>query len=179
MIVPSRELLAAERGRGITVRFLKEGLPYREREVVSFEKILDLEEALERVESTAALELVDVSPLLRTTQVRLAKNLVASNLSFNRAETERRKKEAAEDIQPLEIRIKKGAKIIRDGDLIERKHVIIFQEMQKLTEVTNALEMALGTILLVIMMLVIITRFSAKNIRAFRTQPKDLLLLGL
>jgi len=179
MIVPSRELLAAERGRGITVRFMKDSMPYREREVVSFEKILDLEEALERVESTAALELTDVSPLLRTTQIRLAKNLVASNLSFNRVETERRKQEAAEDIQPLEIRIKKGAKIIRDGDLIERKHVLIFQEMKKLTEVTNALEMALGTILLVILMLVIVTRFSARNIRAFRTNPKDLLLLGL
>ena len=72
-------------------------------------------------------ELADVSPLLRTTQIRLAKNLVASNLSFNRLETERRKQEAAEDIQPLEIRIKKGAKIIRDGDLIERKHIMIFQ----------------------------------------------------
>jgi putative nucleotidyltransferase with HDIG domain len=179
MIVPSRELLAAERGRGITVRFIKEGVPYREREVVSFEKVLDLEEALERVESTAALELAQVSPLLRTTQVRLAKNLVASNLSFNRAETERRKQEAREEIQPLEIRIKKGTKIIRDGDLIERKHVLIFQEMKKLTEVTNALEMALGTILLVILMLVVVTRFSAKNIRAFRTHPKDLLLLGL
>ena len=179
MIVPSRELLAAERGRGITVRFLKEGVPYREREVMSFEKILDLEEALERVESTAALEFAEVSPLLRTTQVRLAKNLVASNLSFNRAETERRKQEAREEIQPLEIRIKKGAKIIRDGDLIERKHVLIFQQMQKLTEVTNALEMALGTILLVILMLVIVTRFSTRNIRAFRTHSKDLLLLGL
>jgi len=179
MIVPSRELLAAERDRGITVRFLKGGAPYREREMVTFEKILDLEEALERVESIAALELADASPLLRTTQVRLAKNLVASNLSFNRMETKRRKKEAAEDIQPLEIRIKKGAKIIRDGDLIERKHVLIFQEMKKLTEVTNALEMALGTILLVIMMLVIVTRFSTRNIRAFRTHAKDLLLLGL
>jgi len=94
-------------------------------------------------------------------------------------ETKRRKKEAREEIQPLEIRIKKGAKIIRDGDLIERKHVIIFQEMKKLTEVTNALEMARVTILLVILMLVIVTRFSARNIRAFRTHAKDLLLLGL
>ncbi len=179
MIVPSRELLAAERSRGITVRFLREGLPYRERELVSFGKVLDLEEALERVESTAALELAEVPPQLRNTQVRLAKNLVASNLSFNRVETERRKQEAREEIQPLEIRIKKGAKIIRDGDLIERKHVLIFQQMTKLTEVTNALEMALGTILLVILMLVIVTRYSARNIRAFRTHPKDLLLLGL
>ncbi len=179
MIVPNRELMAAERRRGITVRSLREGIPYREREVLSFEKILDLEDALERVESTAARELVEVPLSLRATQVRLAKNLVASNLSFNRTETERRKQEAREEIQPLEIRIKKGAKIIRDGDLIERKHVLIFQEMNKLTEVTNALEMALGTILLVILMLVIVTRFSARNIRAFRAAPKDLLLLGL
>ena len=179
MIVPNRELLAAERRRGITVRYLKERTPYRERELESFGKILDLEEALERVESTAALELADVSPILRATQIRLAKNLVASNLSFNRTETERRKQEAREEIQPLEIRIKKGAKIIRDGDLIERKHVMIFQEMKKLTQVTNAFEMALGTILLVILMLVVVTRFSARNIRAFRTTAKDLLLLGL
>jgi cyclic-di-AMP phosphodiesterase PgpH len=179
MIVPSRELLAAERARGITVRFLREGVPNREQVVQSFSKILDREEALMRVQQTAALELGDLQPPLRSTAVQLAKSMVEPNLAFNRQETDKRKREARSGVQGLEIRIQKGAKIIRDGDLVEKTHIRVFQEMKKLTEVSHAMEMAVGTILLVIFMLLIIMKFSEKNIRAFRKEAKDLLLMGL
>ncbi len=179
MIVQSRELMAAERARGITVRFLQEATEVREQVILNFTKILDLEEALLRVRQTAALELPDMPHALRNVIVRLAGKLIAPNLSYNRVETDRRKREAREAVQPLEIRIQKGAKIIRDGDLIKKTHIRIFQQMQKLTEVSNAPEMAVGTVLIVILILLIVVFFSAKNIRAFRTETRDLLFLGL
>ncbi len=178
MIVQSRELMAAERARGITVRFLREGIQDREQVVMNFTKILDREEALSRVRQTAALELPDMPRSLRNVIVRLAGNLMAPNLSYNRAESERRKREAREAVQPLEIRIQKGAKIIRDGDPIKKTHIRIFQQMQKLTEVSNAPEMAVGTVMLVILILLMVVFFSARNIRAFRTEPRDLFYLG-
>lgn len=178
MIVRSRELLAAERERGIKVRFIEGRERSRERVVISFNKILDMEEALLRLEQTAALDLSDVPAELRSTQIRLAKGLITPNLEFNEIATRRRKQQARESIQPLEIRIKKGAKIIRDGDLIDKTHVRIFQEMKKLTEMSNAMEVAIGTVLLVMLVLGLITRFSCRNIRAFLTRTKDLVLMG-
>ncbi len=179
MVVDSKELVAAEGSRGITVRFLRAGFSQQEQIVISFSKILDAEEAQMRLKQTAALELPELAGRLRRTAIKLASAMLAPNLTYSRAETERRRKEAREQIQPLEIRIKKGAKIIRDGDLIEKTHIRVFQEMNKLTEVSNATQMALGASLLVILMLLILTSFSVKNIRAFKAEAKDLLLLGL
>ncbi|MBW1871226.1 MAG: HDIG domain-containing protein [Deltaproteobacteria bacterium] len=179
MIVKNRVLLAAERSRGIMVRVLKDGVSQQEQIVGSFSKILDVEEALLRLQQTAVLELSDLPGPIRATIIRLAKSMIRDNLSFNRDEAEKRRREARQAVGSLEIRIQKGAKIIRDGDLIEKTHIRVFQQMKKLTEVSNALEMAIGTILLVIFMLIITIRFSAKNIRAFKKEAKDLLLMGL
>ena len=71
-------MLAAERGRGITVRMLREGVPHTEHEVRSLTKILDLEGAKQRVERNAALELRDVPGPLREAQVRLAKGMIGA-----------------------------------------------------------------------------------------------------
>ncbi len=179
MIVPSRELLALDRAKGITVRFLKDGLPQREMPIVSFSRIMDIEEALERVEQTAALDLGEFKGAQRATLVRLAKGLVAPNMFFNRAETDRRKQEAGENVQPLETSYKKDEIILRFGEKIQKKHVRAFQQMARLTEVSNAGQMAFGTVLLVVITVLFVTLFAARNIRKFRKQARDLGLLAL
>jgi putative nucleotidyltransferase with HDIG domain len=183
MIVANRELLAAESSRGITVRVVREGVPYEQHEVRGFAKILDVKEAQKRLERTATLELREGSGALRTAQISLAKSLISPNLNLNQAEGERRKEEAREAIKLLEEPIKKKTVIIASGDLITKSHIRKFQEMK--AEISrqrgdsDPLELALGSILLVVIMLVITSRFSMKNIRSLKPQPKDLLLLGL
>ena len=179
MVIPSREMLVPERDRGVAVRIIKDGIPRSEQIINSYSKIIDVEEAVDLVEREAALKLLDISAELRTTQVHLSKSLITANLLFNRIETERRRKESRESIQPLEIRIKKGAMIVRDGDLIEKQHVRVFQEMQKYIEVSNSLELVLGTVLLVVLLLSIAVRFASANLRAFTPQYKDYLLIEL
>jgi hypothetical protein len=179
MIVPNRELLTADRARGITVRFLRNRVPQREMVVTVFSRIQDLDEALARVEQTAALELVDVEGPLKATIVRLAKALVEPNMFFNREETQRRKEEARENVQPLEISYKKDEIIIRSGEQIQKKHVRAFQQMAKLTEVTHAGQLAVGTVMLVVMLLLLVAWYAGRQIRQLRVRPKDLGLLAL
>ncbi|NMB75408.1 MAG: HDIG domain-containing protein [Myxococcales bacterium] len=176
LIVSRRELLGAERGRGIHVRYLRDGVPEREAVLNSLVQILDTEEVWVRIERAA--EELELPVPLRACAVRLARGLVAPSLAYNYTETELRRQEAREAVGPLEIRIKKGAKIIRDGDLIEKKHILVFQELRKHTEVSNEGELFLGTVLLVALMLWATGRFSVQNIRKFRSEPRHLLLLA-
>jgi len=176
MVVSRRELLGAERGRGIHVRYLRDGVPEREAVLTSLVQIRDTEEILTRIDRAA--EDLDLPVGLRATAARLARGMVAPTLAYNYTETELRRQQAREAVGPLEIRIKKGAKIIRDGDLIEKKHILVFQELRKHTEVSNAGELFVGALLLVALMLWATGHFSVRNIRKFRAEPRHVLLLA-
>jgi len=179
MIVSSRELLEADRSKGITVRILRDGIPQQEARVSSFVRLLDMEEALLRVEQNAAIELADMPAGLRATVVRLAESLVAPNLFFNRDESERRRQQARANVQLLEISIRKGEKIIRDGDLIEKRHIRVFQEMARRTDLSSAPQLLIGMVLLVVALLYLLQQFARLNVRKFRTSAKDLALMAL
>jgi hypothetical protein len=179
MLVSSRELLEADRSKGITVRFVKDGATQHETLVTSFVRLLDMEEATLRIQQNAGLELAELPPAMRATLIRVAESLVTPNMFFNRTETERRKTHARSSVQPLEISIRKGEKIIRDGDLIERRHIRVFQELAKRADMSHAPMLLLGTILLVMGLLKVLTQFASQNIRKFRTSPKDLALMAL
>jgi putative nucleotidyltransferase with HDIG domain len=179
MIVSRREQLGADLSKGISVRYLRGGVAEREQELSSSAQIMDLEQSRSQVEQIAARELGERSPALKMALTHLAKNLITPNVTCNWIEIERRKKDAGNSIRTLETPIEKGTKIIRDGDRIEPWHVRVFQQMAKLSEVSNALERALGTVLLVALILIVLGVFSAKNIRKFRSQPKDLVLVML
>ncbi|HOX42812.1 MAG TPA: HDIG domain-containing protein [Myxococcota bacterium] len=179
MVVSSRELLEADRSKGLTVRFLKDGTSQSEALVTSFARLLDMEEALQRVRQNAALELPDMQPGLRVTVIRLAESLVTPNLFFNRVETDRRKQQARARVQPLEISIRKGEKIIREGDLIEKRHIRVFQEMARRTDLSNAPQLMLGMVLLVTVLLYLLSQFARLNIRKFRAGAKELALMGV
>ncbi len=179
MIVENHELLAAEQDRGITIRVLREGVPYQEHMVRRLSKILDVKGARSRLERTAALELRQVSPSLRTTYIRVASTLVAANLKFNKSETRSRREQARDGVKPLISFIEKDSNIIDRGEIITPTHIRIFKEMKRRMGDVNPFEIGLGTFLLFILILVITNRFSTSNIRAFFAQPRDYFFIGL
>ncbi len=179
MIVSRREQLGADLSKGINVRYLRGGVVESEQQLSSSAHIMDLDQSRWQVEQIATRELGTRSPALKMALTHLAKSLITPNVTCNWIEIERRRKEAGNSIRPLETPIEKGTKIIRDGDRIEPWHVRVFQQMAKLSEVSNSLERALGTVLLVALILIVIGVFSARNIRKFRTQPRDLVLVML
>jgi putative nucleotidyltransferase with HDIG domain len=179
MIVSRREQLGADLIKGINVRYMHGGGAENEQQLSSSSQIMDLEQARLYVEQIATQEPIDKPAGLRLALIHLAKSLVTPNVICNWIEIERRKKEAGKSIHTLETPIEKGTKIIRYGDRIEPWHVRVFQQMAELSEVSNALERALGTVLLIALIVVVIGVFSAKNIRKFRSQPKDLVLMML
>ncbi|MBN2498992.1 MAG: HDIG domain-containing protein [Deltaproteobacteria bacterium] len=183
MIVQSRELLDADRAKGIIVLYREQGVVKEEMVMMRFSRILDRDEAQEKVDQAALYELSQVPRKLRDSQVRLAKDLVTANLFFNRDETKHRKREARKGVQERKIEIKKDSVIIRARDVIEKSHVKICRamkkEMSRDTSSAASTQMALGTTLLVILMLGLIARFSTVNIRKFRSKPKDLALLAV
>lgn len=178
MIVQSRELMEAERAQGVTIRLLETGVPVKEMVVRSFNRILDVEEARLRIEQAAALELSDMPRNLRRVVVHMAESLIGPNMVFNREETEKRRRQARESVQPLEIRIQKGAKILRDGDLIRAWHVRVLQHMQKLTELHNVGEKTLGTLVLVVALLGALLWFALRSLAGFHAGERDLFFLG-
>lgn len=178
MIVQSRELMETERAQGVTVRILESGVPAKETVIRSFNRVLDVEQAHLRIRQTATLELADMSRNLRRTVVHLAESLVGPNMTFNREETTKRRQQAREAVQTLEIRIQKGTKILRDGDLIRAWHVRVLQHMQKLTELHNVSEKTLGTLVLVVALLVALLWFALRSLSAFQVSERDLFFLG-
>jgi putative nucleotidyltransferase with HDIG domain len=178
MVISSRELLNADRQLGIVVRRLRSGLSVGEEVLYSFDKILDLDDARMRLQQTAAMELTDLPKDLRRVTSRLAGYLVSPNLVFNREETEARRRAARAAVGPLEIRIQKGAMIIRDGDVIEARHIKIFREIARLTRETQAFGRLFGTALLVAAWVLVVLLFSRQGMSRQVFQTRQLLFLS-
>jgi hypothetical protein len=117
--------------------------------------------------------------LLRRAALRIAKRALRPSLTANIAETERRRTLAAAGVKDAVIQIKKGQKIIGDGELITPDHLRMLAAMRAQTDHFDVFEATGGTAALVALLLAGIWTFHRKAFRRFRPTRRDGLLLGV
>jgi putative nucleotidyltransferase with HDIG domain len=178
-VVSAREDLGPV-GTSITVRDLPDGAEHAS--AISPPAVLDVREARAEMDRWASLPgnlLPDASPLQRRAVLRIAKRALRPDLTPNIAETEARRSAAAAMVKEATIQIKKGQKILGDGELVTPLHVTLLAAMRAQTDGFDVVGAIAGTAALVALLLGGVWLFHRAAFRRFRPTRRDGLLLGL
>ncbi len=107
--------------------------------------------------------------------LKIAEYFLRLNLTFNKDETEAKKAEAREKVNPVYLQIKRGEVILRAGDRVQEEDLLKIQALRKAKERTHLLTIAIGMGFLIFLVLSSLYQFSTQNIRKVALSQKDLL----
>ncbi len=178
-VVQDRKLLPADPERGFIAREMRGGTPRGEHVVLDLGLVRDLDQARQDVLRAAAGLPPSVPRRSRVALAHVAVSLVRPTLALDQAETQRRQREAAERVKPVVIALKRGEKIIGDGERIEKRHLVIFRGIRSQTHSLDRIAVRIGGGALVLVLVLLLWRYARRNIGAFRPAPKDALLLAV
>lgn len=174
-IVANKELLLLEKEKGIVVRDLK---TKEERVVSDLASFMDLKKAREELRNKIQRE-EGLRKGLRKVLLKIASSAIVPNLTFNKSATEERSREILASVRPVYFQIKKGEIIVREGERIGEEDLLKIQGLMKQRRKQRLPTFGIGIFLLSLLLFLSSYTFSTENIRKFRSQPKDLLLMGL
>ena len=180
-IVENRLLLAAEREHGITVRNISlqgQGVASAEDRVRDIDRIRDVEQVRAEVDHAAPEQLAELSPPLRHAVVELVKRTVRANLAYDDPETRRRQREKRDAVKDVVVQIKKGEKIIGDGEVVTPTHLLIFHAINAAGRNTDTEQVRWGGALFAALVCAALLQFGRRNVRKFRLRSRDGILLA-
>ncbi|HEY0839473.1 MAG TPA: phosphohydrolase, partial [Vulgatibacter sp.] len=176
MVVGDREELAQHRSRGIAIRRIGRGGVIEEA-LTEIGGIRDLASARARIE-VGAESLAGMPKELKQAAVNLARREVRSNLKYDPDLTRKRREDAAAAVKPVAIQLKKGEKIIGDGERIEARHLAIFQGMRAQSQEIDLLQVRFGGGLFAMLLSLGLFAFAKAGFVGFRLSRKDRFLLA-
>jgi len=179
MVVEDVQLLPAERERGLVVRSYRGRALQGERMVLDLALVRSVEQARAEVAKAAQARLDREPPALREALVRIAGAMVRPTLEHNQGETERRMGDAAARVKPVGVTVKRGEKIIGDGERIEKRHLLVFDGIRAQRRDEALGQVGIGGGALVALLVVVLWIFARRNLPAFRPARRDALLMGL
>lgn len=171
--VANLQIFGQDRQKGIMIRDLATG---EETELADLTKVVGVGELRNRIDSE--LVAVGLGRKERRILEGLLARLVRPNLSFNRNETEARKKQAEASVQPVLVQVKKGEMIVREGARVTEDQVRKLKALRDLKKDTRNLSAALGLFLVILTLLYTSYHFAVRNISKFRLQMRDLVFLA-
>ena len=176
-VLMDRRRLAMSRERGVLSRAIRYGMPQGKEEVLDLATIRDLDDARADVEHAAAA-LPAVPGPQRSALARVALGLTRPTLVFDLAETAFRQRDAAERVKPVVVHVKRGEKIIGDGEVIERRHLLIFRGIREQTRERDVVQVRLGAAALISVLLLLLWRHAQRHLPGFRPRVRDGVLLA-
>ena len=178
LVASSREELNREGANGIVVRDLA-GFSEQMRPVGP-PGVMDVREAQAELDrfTVPSNVLPDQPGLLRQAVLRLVKRQVRPNLTINLAETTARRQKAADQVKEAVIPIRKGQKVIGDGELITEQHLVILSGMRAQTQQLDRFGLEFGAMGLVALLAFSSFAYHRSSFRRFRPTRRDALLLG-
>ncbi len=178
IVVGDLALLVAERERGLVVRAVHDGVVQGERVLTDLALVREAATATEEVERAAAARLEREPAALRLAVQRIATAMVRPTLGHDQVETARRREEAAARVKPVVIPVKRGEKIVGDGERIEKRHLVVLDGMRAQRRGEVLAHVRLGAGALVALMVALLWRVARRNLPRFRPARRDALLLA-
>ena len=181
--VEERGLLAADRERAIVVRTLPgamyvAGFSAPEQAVRDIDRIRDLAQARTEVDHLSSEQLADLPLPARHAVAQLVKRALRPNLAYDDAETRRRQDARRAQVKDVVIQIRKGEKIIGDGEQIARSHLLIFHALRAAGRASEAEQVRWGGGLFAALVCAAVFEFGRRNIRKFRIRSRDVVMLA-
>ncbi|MBN1141782.1 MAG: HDIG domain-containing protein [Deltaproteobacteria bacterium] len=172
-IVGNLQLFRSEAGQGMVVRNL-----VNNEEVVVQEasEVIDLKDALQRL-LKGLREHKEIPPPLARALAPVATKLLTPNLTFNKNESENRKRLAREEVKPVLYQIKKGEMLVREGERISQEQIERIAGFRAVTADYSLFTVSVGLILCIYVLFRVCHLYGLRNIRKYAPKNKDLLFL--
>jgi putative nucleotidyltransferase with HDIG domain len=174
-VVNDKDLLDPNADRGIVVRNIQ---TREERKSFPPFGFFDFKEAKAKVRSQADLPSPIKGKELSPIVLKIAEHFLRLNFTFNKDETEEKKINAREKINPVYFQVKRGEVILRPGERVQEEHLLKIKALKKAQERTHLLAILIGMGLLTFLILVSLYQFSTQNIRKIALSQKDLLFFS-
>lgn len=156
--------------RIVVVRELGSG---QERRLADKSKVLDTRSARQIVVEGSDRVVEGMSRADRSALLELSQALVRPNLSFNLRATDERRQKIAEGVQPVTLSLRKGEIIVRDGEPLTERHLMLLRGVQEQVKTRNQAETFLSVWGLVLLMLWATWHFGSTGLPGFPTSFKD------
>jgi putative nucleotidyltransferase with HDIG domain len=190
--VAERELLAADRERGIVVRSLPgdpralspgagpSGTVPPERQMGrdEIDRVRDLAQVRADIDRTALEKLAYLSPSLRHAVAQAVRRATRPNLAYDDAETRRRQDEKRAAVKEAVLQIRRGERIIEAGEPIAKTHLLIFQAMRASGRAASDAQVRWGGALFAALICFALYIFARRNVRRFRLRTRDVVMLA-
>ncbi len=171
-IVNDKELLDPDAEKGVLLRNIQTRGLRRSFPPFSF---LDLKEARAILRAQAGVLSPPLGKEASAIAFKIAEHFLRLNLTFNKNETEGKKTDAKERVNPVYFQIKRGEVILRAGDRVQEEDLAKIKVLKKAQERTHLLTVLIGMGLLIFLVLASLYQFSTQNIRKVALSQKDLL----
>jgi putative nucleotidyltransferase with HDIG domain len=180
-IVNDKELLDPDAEKGVLLRNIQTRAVRKSFPPFSF---LDLKEARAKLRAQAGLLSPPLGKEASKIALRIAEHFLRLNLTFNKNETEAKKGDAREKVNPVFFQIKRGEVILRAGDRVQEEDLPKIKAIRKARERTQLLTILIGMGLLIFLTIASLYQFASQNIRKVALSQKDILfcstaLLGI
>ncbi len=110
--------------------------------------------------------------------VSVALQLIQPNFIYDGQLTETYRKRAREEVKPVVIPLKKGEVIVRNGEALTTRHLLIFKTMQRELSFWTLGMVFLGKASLLLLGFVILYRFGRKSISKFSSSTRSIVMMG-
>lgn len=174
-IAEDKDVLRLQAPTGLTLRALTpEGLVEREETVQDLRGIIGVDAARASIDELVAKKLEHLAPPARRAVALLAKRMLRPNVIANSAETQARDRRARESVRPVVIPIKRGEIVVRAGETVGERHLLIVESMARELEGESRLQLPAGSALLVVLLIVLLYRLHRDDRRRFLANHRDL-----
>jgi putative nucleotidyltransferase with HDIG domain len=174
-VVNDKDLLDPDAEKGIIIRNIQ---TREERRTFPPFTFFDFKEARTKLRAQAAFLPPVLGKEKSAIALKIAEHFLRLNLTFNKDETEEKKINTKEKINPVYFQVKRGEVILRAGDRVQEEHLLKIRALKKAQERTHLLAMIIGMGLLTFLILASLYQFSTQNIRKISLSQKDLLFFS-
>ncbi len=178
-VVANKELLLKEENKGIILRTIGT----RDEKIVNILKPFyspEQAKVMVRIEGQPILK--DMNYNLSNLIVDLCQRLLQPNISLNKNETERRSREAEDQIKPILYQIVAGEMILREGERVDKIQLVKLNALQEQVEEKNIFLSSTGLALITFFSILTVYLFFLKDhkkLKAFHNKHILFLALGL
>lgn len=173
-VVSDTGLLRSDSERGLVLRDL---LSENERPFTDADAITSLEKTRSEVLSGMA-RIYNLPKKSRQALTTLLEKLLRPNLTFNKSETEARKKAARDGVTTILYQIKQGEMIVREGERVTETQVLKLEALRQIGKDTRNVQTAFGLLLSTLVLIFVCHRFANRNIRKYDLNNRDLLFMA-
>ncbi|MGW8324554.1 MAG: HD family phosphohydrolase [Desulfobacterales bacterium] len=173
-VVANKEILLKETDRGIILSDIK---TKNEMLVYNLKHFYGLDQAKTMVTVIGNPILQKKTPDLRNLIVDFSQRLIQPNITLNRSETEKRKKEASLGVKPIFYKIKAGEMLLREGERVTKDQLLKLKIYQEGLKDEKVLTNCVGSALFILCILMTIYALCIHN-RPHLNNTKNLLFLA-